>query len=348
MMNFRLFFIPVCLLALSSSARASTKTAYPKTCKPFRLDQPAGSMERIPVHDQQDLGICGAYSAADMIDAWRFSHGDTRYSWFTSPLEAAVDGSKKYKQSVLLGHDGVYAFPFEGVDECVVVNYIAKSGSCDSQAIEKKLGPANYDTVLPWYKSYLMLAKSPNEACTSDGNACQTPTPISIENAVTISSPLLYFQAITTEACEAGERIPISIPGCKESDINGPGQFEEVMSKHFDTLLDKAQPLTIGYCSGLLEEGRGFRGLVTAMHGNPPRKRRLCRGYDDQDEDDDGGHSSLVMGRRWNGKKCQILIKNSWGTDDDDYSDDWKTEDGKIWVDQDDLEQNVFDVSYIQ
>ena len=55
-------------------------------CAPFRLDDPGKSMEHMPILDQDAVGYCGSYSATQLADAWRFSHGDTNYSHITSPL----------------------------------------------------------------------------------------------------------------------------------------------------------------------------------------------------------------------------------------------------------------------
>jgi hypothetical protein len=44
-------------------------------CGGMRLDAPGGPLEHLPVMDQGPLNICYAYTATELADAWRLSHG---------------------------------------------------------------------------------------------------------------------------------------------------------------------------------------------------------------------------------------------------------------------------------
>ncbi len=67
---------------------ASPALASP--CEPMRLDQPGGPLEHIPVLDQDGSNMCYAFVASQLVDAYRFSHGDSNDQHLTSPLAAAV------------------------------------------------------------------------------------------------------------------------------------------------------------------------------------------------------------------------------------------------------------------
>jgi hypothetical protein len=59
-----------------------------ENCRDFRLDREGAAMAQIPVWNQENERICFAYSASDLIDAYRFSHpspmGDQKQSHLTS------------------------------------------------------------------------------------------------------------------------------------------------------------------------------------------------------------------------------------------------------------------------
>ncbi len=59
----------------------------------MRLDQPGGPLEPIPVLDQDNVNLCYAFVASQLVDAYRFSHGDSNDQHLTSPLAAAVFAS---------------------------------------------------------------------------------------------------------------------------------------------------------------------------------------------------------------------------------------------------------------
>jgi hypothetical protein len=92
------------------------------------------------------------------------------------------------------------------------------------------------------------------------------------------------------------------------------------------------QPVGIEYCSKVLTAGKKYDGLN--FLGIP--------------SGDCGGHASLIIGRRRVGKSCQLLVRNSWGTSCNAYSNDFECENGNIWVDENILKKNLMDVTYIK
>lgn len=102
-----------------------------------RMDQSGGSMSRVPVMDQGDLGICYSYSATQMVDAYRFSHGDNS-EVLTSSIEAAIGASankiEKYYNS--FSTEEVMRGSIDGGDVCEVVNYLKNNGICSQTKMQ--------------------------------------------------------------------------------------------------------------------------------------------------------------------------------------------------------------------
>ncbi|NDG84172.1 MAG: hypothetical protein EBX52_03935, partial [Proteobacteria bacterium] len=111
-----------------------------------RLDQNGGSMEHVPVRDQDGLGICYAETGAGMFDAYLKSHAPlsrqkTLKDRHTSALEAAA-----YTRL----HGEEYGVPrfgkssektlLDGGDACEVVKVLSARGSCNRDTVEDKLG----------------------------------------------------------------------------------------------------------------------------------------------------------------------------------------------------------------
>ncbi|MCC7440029.1 MAG: hypothetical protein IT285_00260 [Bdellovibrionales bacterium] len=107
-----------------------------ESCTSIRLDRDGGPLSRIPVLDQGSRGICFAFSAAQLADAWRFSHplSDGSISGgaghLSSPLPisiaSAVDAGRRYE--------------FEGGLTEEALRRIRLHGSCDQNAIFSATG----------------------------------------------------------------------------------------------------------------------------------------------------------------------------------------------------------------
>jgi hypothetical protein len=62
-------------------------------CVNIRLDQENGPLAHLPIYDQDNFGSCYAYTAAQLIDAYRYSHGFSENKILTSPLKITADSS---------------------------------------------------------------------------------------------------------------------------------------------------------------------------------------------------------------------------------------------------------------
>ena len=97
----------------------------------FRLDQAGMSMEHVVRRDQLSLGDCYGHVSAELIDAWRFSHGDQNYAFQTSGVFAAL-----------------YSDGTEGGSIASGTKFILKNGSCSVAEINQDFGHAVPDTVI--------------------------------------------------------------------------------------------------------------------------------------------------------------------------------------------------------
>ena len=123
--------------------------AFPDSCGEVRMDKAGGSMSNIPVMDQDGLGICYAYVATQMIDAYRFSHGDTDYNHITSPLVMSIQmkaDDTSDDESLDLGLPQA------------MLNFARNASSCSHYEVIKKWGGTYnkyvVDNILAFYDNY--------------------------------------------------------------------------------------------------------------------------------------------------------------------------------------------------
>ncbi len=118
-----------------------------------------------------------------------------------------------------------------------------------------------------------------------------------------------------------------------------PGDLEKTLTLMFDHSPDPKQPFSITYCTGVLEKptytGVHF-GIPNIIGPRPLQKPCQL-------------HESIIMGRRYNKGRCELLLKNSWGSDVDEflYSKEYKVEGGKIWIPLDALSRNTIRATHL-
>ncbi len=117
-----------------------------------------GSMQHVNPRNQGDLGDCYAESAAQMSDAFRFSHaaptGDRYFGHQTSALEAAISATKHHRAAY---HSMIQMFSSDptarklhdiwGGLACDVFESLKEKGSCSN---ERVLEAKRYDGTIPF------------------------------------------------------------------------------------------------------------------------------------------------------------------------------------------------------
>jgi hypothetical protein len=349
------FFVLVsCALISLTTARADN------TCPDVRLDQ-QGAMVHVPVTFQGQVGICYAHAAAQMIDAYRFSHsapeGDTHYEHLTSPLELASQfmASSDPKSDF---DDGTYAV-------CPVVNYLRDHESCDENSVAKlyqngirinlvndlrkpyldfqkylktsKLQAAsvtlqNLDTVLTQD-----LSEFQNQLSQLADPSIQTSLPTEAEALQMLLQPNfnLAMNALLAPFCTSSFMQTISAGiSCSENQVKaGSITMPQV---HALLTLENAQPVAVKICSNFFNEGHAYRGKD--FQGNMIKTGKEACDI----------HWVLLIGQTMYNGQCRLLVRNSWGTDDSGYSTDWlPRESGNLWIDEETLSANTFEFASI-
>ena len=345
---------------------------------PVQLDRPGGPMSFIPVHNQGNIGICYAETAAQLIDSYRFSHGDLAHDRLTSGLQAALAMSETTQRKVV-----------DSGQVCPVVQHILETGSCDIRAvldfhkITRKTFMAQVSKIHADYQSFLRKenpSDRPDESLFNEGSGFETgyykqnqktnevtdglnrflvksgllstaiPSRSDLAQLLAEKNVMVFIEGILSPSCKnvAKSKTPAvsHLPPCRNLTVTtggGPDQLVRVIHAQLDQAVP--QPVGIDYCSDLLMKGRSFRGIISMGRG--PK----CSG-----RDSGGWHASLIIGKRINAgnKMHQFRIRNSWGTHCHRrnrrrlYSPDWECDHGNIWVDEESLKRSLRAINYIQ
>lgn len=277
--------------------------------------------------------MCRVYSATQMADAWRFSHGDRNFNRRTSPLATGLRQSKYDWFDFEPGTDNYGGY------HCDIVNFMRSTGGCTMNASVESLGGKSPQVTLA-YLGRFFERKSNNNRARAEQLHCALPRlgmPAGFLPSVQKITDLLagdrddFIRGVLTSRCEGPNRVLIpKAPRCVTASARFLSTSHNVAI--INNLLDRPnpQPVSIGYCSEILTKGRAYRGPRFPGIGNS------CR-Y----------HDSLVIGRRKNPRtgKCEFKVRNSWGSSCRAYSPDWQCQYGNIWIDADTIGQNTGEIN---
>ncbi|MBI3555014.1 MAG: hypothetical protein HY074_01970 [Deltaproteobacteria bacterium] len=332
--------------------RLAVFTALPASalaggCPEIRLDSSDGSMGHVPMTAQGHVGICYANVAAQMIDAFRFSHdapeGDTDYAHISSPLDLAVGFTNEDAAKSDFGY-GAYHI-------CPVASFGIKTGTCDQERVRQLYwkGEQKNFTVSLWkthkaLQEYLKAHAQIHDweelkngfrasACEEIGylNSLVSPAgksllpgPDLLMNALRAENYTPAMLEILKPVCDTPPRHPVAASlHCEMLPLGKPGKLSPVHE-----LLEKknAQPIAVKTCSNIMTQGKNYRGVNDDGTFAPDCKK----------------HFLLIIGQKEIDGKCRFLMRNSWGSDEDGYSEDWQPpEHGNLWIDEDSMAANT-------
>lgn len=321
------------------------------SCSPVELDKNNGPMSAVKVLDQGVTNTCYSHAGAVLLDAWLHSNGgDTAKQ--TEPYIAAMQTNYDFMSATLRNYS------------CEAIDRIIDNGSCNRNSYDfltlLKIQVA-LDNLKDLY--YQNPNRRLNQGARNDfryrkqtqKNAelmmchLQDVLPEVIQNKsmddlLTITRATTkreYMQRLTELMCQDNITKISPAPKCLgDRRVRHGGQQKSLEYKmQIHHLLDKEspQPIGVGYCGKLLNEGKDYQGFKPGFAGFTSINVKDC-----------GLHESVVIGRKIIDGKCHFKIRNSWGKFVD-YHPDWRNNyDGNVWVDEDTLTSNMGSISYLE
>lgn len=303
----------------SALALAALTLAAANECEYVRLDQ-AGPFRRIPVHDQGALHTCYAHVAAQLVDSNR---DDLPENATTYALEAALGAKADSSPSALTPDWGT---------PCEAARYLRKHGLCSQSSIagafktadglDRKIASlAQYHSFYHETKSspgaLEIMSKSVRSYLTEELGLADRFVPSSNEIAALLRqpSPMGFVKNIVGYQCNKSGRSPATADTCSEAKATANTGLQLIHKA-----LDKRKAIAATFCVESLTEERPA----------------TC-----------SNHSAVIIGRRPNGPRCEILIRNSWGKSCGRYAPHLECEDGNVWIDSESLAKYLFSVSYL-
>lgn len=326
------------LIGLATVLNATAGETDENYCTPVRLDSAGFSMEHVLTSNQRSSGTCYAFTSAEILDAWRFSHEATHFDLRTYPLDLAtlesdaekktrVDGGRVDKTLALAVAQGVCTVPAKELESENINPDFAElfdnfHNASPTNTSEKK------------FESFLAVSNRMSELTTSP-----LPTLRQIQDDLNVDSQIEFLKRILAPVCR-GPRLELkSKPTVNRMVIENTSQAErQRIADRIHGILDfglRAQPAALTICSGVLSNSTGYAHL--GFDANDGKWK--CSGLDES-------HSVLVIGRRrGHHGRCQFLIQNSWGAKPTGVNfPPWQIDGGKIWIDEWAVIQNTIDV----
>lgn len=301
------------LLFLINFAISSSQASCPNV----RLDET--SLRDVPVMDQDGSGLCWAYAASTLIDAYRFSHGDTNRNHITSPIALAVRASRYNRNG--FGHARS------------AIGYARLKGStCNHYELSKHYRSTDFSVGDIFWGGHLDESEFRCPSGQTTDNSLRAPVRTSFDIRRLLLEPMI--EAID-EICNAQASVPFDSPRTENSlirDLPGfPGTEGAVAEINQVLSHSNPQPLAISLCEDVLRD-HSKRSIDS--YGI----RRNCL----------NNHVATIVGSRAgpNGV-CQYLVRNTYGSSCEPYDKKWDCVRGQVWIDAEALIKNTEDISWI-
>ena len=299
------------------------------SCSLLRLDK-VGVMRHIPISDQDGGGLCASYVGAAMADAVRFARGDKDYSHLTSPLATAafisVWSSKGLGKHIKINRNALHN----------VLRGLPKFGSCSKKAVRDEFGQYKLNSFLGELKDIYNMK---DKRFTVSKLQCITARPSIFDLNLSYSEVLTalkqntyekYLKSLFKKICKGNTKKIQNLHSNRTLGLNISSTkkrlkaFKNVIQKNLKN--KKSLPIGINYCKKVLYDPKS---IGVRRDGN---FKASCK-Y--------GKHSSMIVGRRRYHSRCQVLVRNTYGTSCNSYYDRNMCDRGQIWIDIDDLTKNL-------
>jgi hypothetical protein len=305
-----LFLSPIVMPLLLASFGADA--AAPLSCPNKRLDEKGGPVDAVPIHSQpDDIGICYAIVASELVDAYRFSDPSADRKQITSFLATAAYYSGVHREELNKMH---ISSPngLDAGDTAPAVEVLEQMGGCDQNRLFKSDKDIDVERNISDFKDLLKLyqkkeKKAPEEAVSSvfqklDESSYSDSLSIFQNDVGRIFSHPEFYQCIDdflTEACK-NITIPLSdlpkpqVVPFKDTDKEADRKKAFVETLTASLAAEHPQPIGIEYCVETL--------LLDSS--DPMSRNASCT-----------GHGSLIVGSRTgkDGQCSEVLIRYTKG-----------------------------------
>lgn len=277
-------------------------------CAPLNLiTQKDSPFNKIPVFDQDGLGICYSYTASQLIDYQLMKKGNQER--IVHPLWGALKFAESTNQESISSGTTYYAIKaiqnagncnYKSFDDAIGV-WTKKTNATESEImglIEKlapKLSHLNAKTPPEVIDEFITAAIEEHSPYCSTNISWNQLMP-ELRSLSTLSSRKLLSNLVLP-VCNKTSRISITNPR-----FNLPTQDEHWIPT-MDSKLDELNaPIAISYCArGLYDES--YDGVNRKTSTTPLGVKPDC-----------SNHESIIAGKKQINGKCHFLLRNSWGS----------------------------------
>lgn len=323
------------LILLSVAIWANTALACSNANLQTRENSP---FQRIPVYDQNGLGSCYAYAASQLIDYHRLSRGYGNQNGLTHPIWTALQAKKRAEESTI-----------ESGNARNAVLAVARNGTCRESEVQRILNDYKGEGSLT-DAQFMSLVENISDSWDSSrfstiGEVFNEALENSDAKNVCFDHRYVRDRIFEPFRLDSGkfrkvlgtEFLDNILSSCRGNNYYRPN-LESVRSNcqhcsdsEIDSLiknkLNRGQPLIVNYCARVLGD-KNYRGIDSSRNDFIVIKNRSSRILLEEDLDESkidpnkkdkmtkgcGKHSSMVVGSRNHGGKCQYLLRNTWGS----------------------------------
>lgn len=332
------------ILAILISSYSSV--VLTEVCSTIRLDEKGGSLSRVPIYDQDNFGSCYAYTAAQMIDAYRFSHNMPSPNHLTSPLKISTEGA--------LADHNYYTEDKGGGHVDKAIDFAKLSGSCNKKITDLLLSKRSenkfYDNAIKQFRKYLKEKKERstlrsmidymlrNESPALKQIQCDLkfsglpsnliPNLVDLEKIIkgSYNWDTFYLNNLINKICEKDSIDISTLPKPITKDFYQISWEPEERSLRTQNVIEgllntkNPQPIGLSFCGSALAN-KNYTGVSFEYRDND-----FCK-----------PHAALIIGRKKSSSgNCMYLIRNSFGTGCElakKAGIDCEEGTGQIWVD---------------
>lgn len=266
-------------------------------CSPVNLITETDSpFSKIPVYDQKDSNICYAYAASQIVDFHLIKQGAQKPT--VHPAWLALNYAlARNRKGLDIGHTK------ESIERLSEVN------NCDFDTVKDALyswagtRDIQESKIIAFIEKYSRPDRSPASFDTSSARMFSELRKMAL-------NPVDVISRILLPSCQ--NRQTVTVPKVTKynfSQLPDDSAFEKFL---VERIAKNPAPISIAYCSKVWKDPE-YDGIDFTFFGKRDSLKKDC-----------DYHESLVVGRKPAGNTCQLLVRNTWGTEWKNGNRKWK------------------------